>query len=136
MMTSWLLLMLFLGPECVFVLASVGKNRAGNWIPQEKLSGNRLQRVATPTPPSFEHRRYVGIRIHCWARALQAMATLASNPQHANESYIASYPGLPSQLFFSTAAKKAVREGLGTRLNEFPCDTILCYWNYPTTNYL
>ena len=37
---------------------------------------------------------------------------------------IASYPGLPSQLFsqpwqkawFATAAKKAVREGLGTRL--------------------
>ena len=38
---------------------------------------------------------------------------------------LASYPGLPSQLFsqpwqkatlFATAAKKAVREGLGTRL--------------------
>ena len=43
--------------------------------------------------------------------------------------FLASYPGLPSQLFsqpwqkntlLATAAKKAVREGLGTRLPNFP----------------
>ena len=42
----------------------------------------------------------------------------------ASSFVLASYPGLPSQLFsqpwqktlFTTAAKKAVREGLGTRL--------------------
>ena len=48
--------------------------------------------------------------------------------QNLDESLgnVASYPGLPSQLFlqpwkkalFSTAAKKAVREGLGTRLGK------------------
>ena len=33
---------------------------------------------------------------------------------------VASYPGLPSQLF-STAAKRAVREGLGMRLARQCC---------------
>ena len=45
------------------------------------------------------------------------------------ELLIASYPGLPSQLFsqpcFSTVAKKAVREGLGTRLNCLPFLVVL-----------
>ena len=37
-------------------------------------------------------------------------------------SSMASYPGLPSHFFFTaTAAKKAARRGLGTRLHLIPC---------------
>ena len=58
----------------------------------------------------------------CWARA-KTVAIMGT----AREAYcvieVASYPGLPSQLFFAAVEKsvprlqkKAVREGLGTRL--------------------